>query len=150
MTRHAELKQRIERAIRAAGDPPDEILAETGYVGAAVLGLLSAAVVSVPGTFLRRSVFIAVTRSQVICYRVTRWRGQPWSVQESFRAPLSAVYINGSARRGRRSWSMTFKVHQRGVARGTAPTLTIAPAWLGDLDEVLRATKDAGPELATP
>jgi len=119
---------------------------EARLVTSLAFAVMAAIVALVVSGLLRRRVFVAVTRSQIVCYRVIRWRGQSWSVQESFRAPLSAVYINGYEQKRRRTWSVSFSVHQRGAPRKT-PRFSVAPAWSGEFDEMLRASQGAGAEL---
>jgi hypothetical protein len=89
---------------------------------------------------LRRSpVFVAVTRDQLICYRLSRIGNQP--ARLLFCAPLAAVRMtilgNGALR-----WR---SVRYRGPGAGDRGLrLNVPGRWRADLDEVLAALRAGG------
>jgi hypothetical protein len=103
------------------------------------VGLGLGPVVLLPLQFWRRPVFVAVTRQQLICCRLSRMGGEPTRLL--FRAPLAAVRMT-SLRGGALRWR---SVRYTGPgADGRGLRLNVHGRWREDLDEVLAALQAGG------
>ena len=89
--------------------------------------------------FMRRPVFVAVTRRQLICYRLSWMNNAP--VRLLFCAPLPSTrvtYLGGAMPRWR-----SIRYDGPG-AEGRSLRLNVVGRWRQDLDEVLAALQAQG------
>jgi hypothetical protein len=87
----------------------------------------------------RRLVFVAVTRQELIGYRMSRMGNKPDRLL--FRAPLAAVRVTSAGRRAP-GWR-SFRYSGPG-ADGRGLQLNVQRQWRQDLDEVLGALQAGG------
>jgi hypothetical protein len=89
--------------------------------------------------FMRRPVFVAVTKRQLICYRLSRMDNAP--VRLLFCAPLLSTRVTYLGR----SWPRWRSIRYDGPgAEGRSLRLNVAGRWRQDLDEVLAALQAQG------
>ena len=102
------------------------------------IGVLSAFLM-LPLQFRRAPVFVAVTRQQLICYRLSRMGNEPARVQ--FCAPLASVRITSLGSALPRWRSVRYNgpgADDRGLR------LNVHGRWRKDLEEVLAALQSSG------
>jgi len=116
-----------------------------GLIGAAnpsvglAFGVGLASLALFPLQLRRKPVFVAVTRREIICYRLSRMRFEP--VRLLFRAPLAAVQVGG-ARRALPGWR-SFRYSGPG-AEGRGLRLNVHWRWGQEVDEVVSALQAGG------
>jgi hypothetical protein len=112
----------------------------------AVFGFGTAVISELVFPRLRRPVYLAVTRDEVIGYRVPKISSQLARADLWFRAPPSAVRIKG--REGRKSRDWVIRVASRGPgATGRLPPLTVDRSWCRELCEVATTLQACGAEV---
>lgn len=170
--RRKAIKLQAEPALREVMEPDDEIMA--GMLAMVGLPPLTETAVGLPfivlsfasidagrnilvvwitllGSWLtlaislrRRSVFVAVTQRQLICYRLAKFGGGP--VRPLFCTPLAAVRITGTGRRTL-NWKSVRYLGPGAKDRGMR--FYVYGSWLKDLAEVLTALETGGAAVET-
>lgn len=115
-------------------------------VSIAVYGWGSAVITDIVFPRLRRPVYLAVTRDEVLGYRMPRLRLRSMKTKLLFRAPLSAVRIEGHKAKKEQRWAIRV-VYRGPAAKGRLPRLTVGRFWLRELYEVVTALQVSGAEV---